>query len=790
MLVNLYNRPTYSATSINYVYLPLTSQVAWDKISNAELDVAIFYQDELSTSTLQTVQSTSDFLIIPIFLTSITLLFNPQITPSLNIGFESLTVDFSTYLRMLFFNITDWNDPSILKYNPSLKSRLGNQPAPITAVIGCESTEFISLIYKWGIAYGAAFDPSLAGLWEFVDNSPLMAGYLGCTTVPGYNVTYVATENTIPGVVYTLTGAVGYGQDVGDFTSGVFTIIYPYRTDGILLNSSRTSNPDTMLACLTDTFTASILSANPRASNNPTCWPLTLVASLVVRASYTAASTDTSNCQSGLEALQLVQWLVTLPLLDLTTTSQSSPRTVMLPNIKTAVVNALNAVTCDGRTMLITLPVIWSLSTAASGSGIAMSAVGIIGILVVLTLVTLYRNHPALRSASPRFVLTSLSGVALMLVAVFFWVSDTTVANCNAFNWCINLGFILTFAPLFAKTWRIYRIFGRKKLSVIKISNRKLGLIVLGIISAEVLILCVWQAVGPLHPVITTQTTGSPAVEHLYTQCGTTGDGSKMLIVVGVTKGALMLYGALLAFSTRRVTDHFNESQSIAWAIYNVVFSISIIVLIILFIQPVGDAIILLVLLVTLWISYVTAAIITVPKFIALFGPTKQFNSAELSGTRSSVGGFSFLSLTEMAEPVLLTQYQSALREQLKQVTQKLELLNGNKNVIKAEKSILSPARKSSTEPPQTGVHRQQPIAVASEITSTPSTGIRPIHRKNQSSSGGPNNLTSSVPNVMECPPSKLELTSSHIPRNSLSPPLKNESIKKMSLPGQSDSTN
>ena len=792
MLVNLYNQPTYSLTSINYEYLPLTSQVAWDKISNAELDVAIFYQAELSSAAVQTPQFTSDFLIIPMFLTAITFLFNPQITPDVNIGSESLTVDFSTYLRMVFFNITDWKDPSILKYNPFLKSRLGGQSAPITAVNGCESTEFDSLIYEWGMAYGTAFDPSLAEFWESVLNNPIIAGYSDCTTVVGSNVIYIAAENTIPGVVSSITGAVGYGQDVGGFTSGVFTIMYPYETNGIPSDTPRTSSPDTMLACLGDTFTASTLSVNPRGSNNPTCWPFTLVASLAVRTSYTAAATDTSNCQSGLEALQLVQWLVTLPLLDLTTTSQSSPRTTMLPNIQTAVVNALNAVTCDGRTMLITLPVIWSLTSAAGGSGLAMSVIGLIGILTALTLVTLYRNHPVLRSASPRFILTSLGGVALMLIAVVFWVSEATVANCNGFNWCINLGFILTFAPLFAKTWRIYRIFGRKKLSVIKISNRKLSLIVLGIVSTEILLLSIWQSVGPLHPVVTTQTTGNPAIQHIYTQCGTTGDGSKMLAVVGVTKGALMLYGALLAFSTRRVTDHFNESQSIAWAIYNVVFSIGIIVLIILFIQPVGDAMTLLVLLVILWISYVTAAIITVPKFIALFAPATQFNSAELSGSKSSVGGFSFLSVTEMAEPVLLMQYQSALREQLKQVTQRLELLNGNKNGIKTQKSMLSTiqnARGSTVELPDTKVLRQQPVTSTSQTMSTASIGAQSVHRKNASISGGFNNKTALPPNVTESRASRLERTSSYVPRDSTSPSQERNPLNKILLPGESDST-
>ena len=349
-----------------------------------------------------------------------------------------------------------------------------------------------------------------------------------------------------------------------------------------------------------------------------------------------------------------------------------------------------------------------------------------------MAVVAFYRNHPVMRSASSWFVLTSLSGVALMFLSLVFWVSQASVATCNAFSWCLNLGFMLTFGPLFAKTWRIYRIFGRKKLSVIKISNRRLGVMVSTFISAEIAILAIWQAVGPLQPVVTTQITGSPAVEHQYIQCGTSGDGSRFLIVIGVTKGLLLLYGALLAFSTRRVTDHFNESQSIAWAIYNVLFSIGIVIPIIIFVGAIGDVMILLVLFVVLWISYFTALIIVVPKLMALFAPLNELNSAELSGTKSSVGGFSFLSIAEMTQPILLMQYQSALRDQLKLVTQKLEQVTHvrNKNVGDIRKPPTNPTREVRVNSVELSRNRllKQPPAV-STTSSSAVTAFSPISR-------------------------------------------------------------
>ena len=698
MLVNLYNVPT---DSTQYIYTPLTSQVAMDKLQSAELDVAILYESDLTAATLKSLQSSSDLLIIPAFLSSIAPIFNPQITPNVPLGSTSLIVDMSTYIRLVFFNITDWKDPAVLKYNPSLASQLGNEPAPVTMVNGCESTPIILQIFAWAEAYGAAFDPSITAFLNtaVLSNEALLAGFATCIPAKGYNLVYTPNEETTSSLVNTLTGSMGYTQDRDPSTSGRFTIMYPRTVDGSVQMVPISSSPDTMLACATDTFWVPTLALNPQASSNPGCWPYTSAIYLAVRTWYTAAATDSSNCDRGLKALQFAQWLIATPLLDAATRSQSSPRPADLPNIESAIIDALNNVTCDGTTMLITLAVVWSLSVGVSAFGITMSVIGLIGILAALTLVALYRNHPVMRSSSWWFVFTSLGGVGLMLIGLLFWVSEATAANCNAFSWCTNLGFMLTFSPLFAKTWRIYRIFGGKKLNVVKISNRKLSTMVLFFISAETLILSIWQAVGPLQPVMTMQTTGSPAVEHQYIQCGTLGDGGRFLIVIGVTKGALLLYGALLAFSTRRVTDHFNESQSIAWAIYNVVFSIGIVIPIIVFVGAIGDVMILLLLFVTLWISYFTALIIIVPKLTAVFAPSTQLNPSELSGSKTSVGGFSFLSVAEMTQASLLIQYQEALREQLRIVTQRLEQISHIKSstATEARKVTASPIRELRT---------------------------------------------------------------------------------------------
>ena len=705
LLVSLYNTPT---DTVSYVYMPQRSQVVWNRLINAEIDVAIFYQNELDSATTADLQSNLDFLVMPAFLTSIAAIFNPQITPTVNIGSDTIILDISTYFRLLFVNITDWRDPAILKYNPKLAVQLGNQSAPVVSVSGCRSTPIITDLFIWATNYGHKFDPSIIDLLaHMATDISLITGFATCVSAAEYKLVYTPDEATTLSLVGAIPGSVGYSQSKGSSTNGLFTLLYPGLINEQIQITPRSLDCNAMIACTTDTFDASNLSLNLEASLDPTCWPLTMVAYLAVRRSYAGKAKDTSQCDRGLKALQFGNWVLTNQSLDVATRSQSSPRPATLPKIQSAITERLDAVTCDGTTMLVTLPVIWSLSAHIRTFGIAMSIIGLLTILVGLVIVLLYIKSPVMRSASPWFMLRSLIGISLMFIGTLFLVSNPSLINCGAVAWFLNLGFILTFAPLFAKAWRVYRIFGRKKLGVIKISDARLAIMVGLFMFIEFLILSTWQAVSPLQPIISIQESESPRMDYQYTQCGTLDPGQNFLIVVGITKTVMLVYGALLAFSTRRVTDHFNESQSIAWAIYNVILSIGVGVLVIEFVGLIGDARVLLILLVSLWISYFTALIITVPKFLVLFSPSTTVNISAVSEVKSSVAGFSFLSVAEMTQPALLQQYQAALTSQLRLVVHKLEQIIDTKQAPtpkQAEASILS-----------TGIHWSSKLAGSPE---------------------------------------------------------------------------
>ena len=87
----------------------------------------------------------------------------------------------------------------------------------------------------------------------------------------------------------------------------------------------------------------------------------------------------------------------------------------------------------------------------------------------------------ATRFLTPQFAqgLMLLGGMLLYLFPLLHVLAPTD-GSCALQIFMFSLGFILTFGCLFAKTWRLQRIFNSNRLQAVLISNRKL----LGIVGA------------------------------------------------------------------------------------------------------------------------------------------------------------------------------------------------------------------------------------------------------------------------------------------------------------------
>ena len=480
-----------------------------------------------------------------------------------------------------------------------------------------------------------------------------------------------------------VTGALGYFLVDGNTEFGVPTM--PYTRNGVSVDTM--ANVDGLSACASDTFDPATLTFDLSASQNGQCWPWSSQVVAMVRTRYTSSASDTSTCTRGHDALQFLQWLHTAPQIDTVTDDVVVLLASSLSSaVQDAYIAALDSVLCDGTTLLVTLPTAWTLTAGIAGFVQAVSSLGLLLCAVAAVLVWLHRAHPVIRSASPLFLLLSICGVCLLYVTGFLLVSSASAASCSGFQWALNFGLMLTFAPLFAKTYRIYRIFGRKKLSVVQLSNRKLLTIVACIVLVEAVLQAIWQAVGPIAP-LTHDVTGTSinAAGNLniqqYVQCGVAnGPSMSLLAVICVEKGLLFVFGALMAFTTRRVSSTFNESQGISLAIYNLCFTIGIIAPIIVVVSAVGDVLTLLLAFALLWIAYFTAAILLVPKLLTIYNHNEAKDEPSNNSVTSSSSNYQFLSLAMLNTLPMLLGYQAAVRKHLDAVDVRVTQVKRDKN--------------------------------------------------------------------------------------------------------------
>ena len=354
-----------------------------------------------------------------------------------------------------------------------------------------------------------------------------------------------------------------------------------------------------------------------------------------------------------------------------------------IPSLVTPLINALNSVTCDGETLLITLPVVWTVSSVINRLGIAVFVIGALLTLSAFAFIFYHRRNSAVRSTSPTFFCLSLVGVLTLMASMLIVTRPTPDSPlCSALNWTAQLGFTLLFAPLFLKAYRIYRIFGGKKLKVVKITNTSLLQGLAAIVLLDVIYLSVWQGVAPMSSVITMQLE-SDQREHSYQQCSfsATDTSTHFFVASVVIKAAWLCVGVLLAFSTRSVTDQFNESKSIALAIYNVVFAVGLIAPLTALIAAQGDVRVILLLFCLLWVSYFTLGLLAFPKVLELLssGHTRsKSNSVQPDDTQDTQ--YDFLPLDHLTSQHAVHQYLHALEKHVTNTRTHLAAIKGVKS--------------------------------------------------------------------------------------------------------------
>ena len=131
-----------------------------------------------------------------------------------------------------------------------------------------------------------------------------------------------------------------------------------------------------------------------------------------------------------------------------------------------------------------------------------------------------YRKHPVIKAATPNFCLLVASGGLLMLLSVYNTALYVTSPMCAAQYWLLTLGFSLMFTALFAKTFRVWRIFSSgSKLKQIRITNTDLLFQLGAVLSFDLVLNTVWSVVSPMTAEYVVVDAFRPS--HNYVQCTT-----------------------------------------------------------------------------------------------------------------------------------------------------------------------------------------------------------------------------------------------------------------------------
>lgn len=190
-----------------------------------------------------------------------------------------------------------------------------------------------------------------------------------------------------------------------------------------------------------------------------------------------------------------------------------------------------------------------------------------------------YRNDRVVTVSQPLFLALVALGVLVMASALLPLSQDDSgrqvcdtekcIAICMSVPWLGFLGFTMTFSALFAKTWRINRIFkskvgfGRVKIT----ANDVIAPLALLLFSNTAVLLC-WTLLDPLTYVRKPLegTDGWNRVIATYGTCHS-HHSAAYLIPLALMNVGVMLFANWQAFEARTIQSEFSESKYIAIAI-------------------------------------------------------------------------------------------------------------------------------------------------------------------------------------------------------------------------------
>lgn len=202
------------------------------------------------------------------------------------------------------------------------------------------------------------------------------------------------------------------------------------------------------------------------------------------------------------------------------------------------------------------------------GSQYTIPVLAFTGVLAVcsialLVMVLVKRLDPVMKASSVVFMNIILLGSLVAYAGVATGGFHNTA--CTATPVLLSISFMLIFGSLFAKTWRVARIFLSKKMRVQSITDSLLLRIVGGLVLWEAGVNVAWFLID-MPEAVRVQDDADPFV---YRWSCRTENPKLWWILELLPKFLLLCYGSYLAYRTRNIHEAFNESRFIAFSLWN-----------------------------------------------------------------------------------------------------------------------------------------------------------------------------------------------------------------------------
>lgn len=202
---------------------------------------------------------------------------------------------------------------------------------------------------------------------------------------------------------------------------------------------------------------------------------------------------------------------------------------------------------------------------------LVVSAVHVIVAISSAVLILGYAHHPVIRGSSPFFLLLILLGVIIGSVSPIARIGRPTAYKCMANWWFTGIAHALIWSCLIAKHWRIWRIYSSANLRTVTIFNGELvAKWVAFILFVEIVILTFWTVFAAHMPNSIPMALPTTKIDQMQIVCSAKpGRAMKGFPVWVAYNVAIMIPAAVLSYWTRNANQEYQETKSIAAAIYS-----------------------------------------------------------------------------------------------------------------------------------------------------------------------------------------------------------------------------